>query len=217
MSNIVFIEPNKIDSIPFTTSDVIAEYTQNNYRSVQRIIEKHINRLETFGRVRFQITPFATKGGVQDKKIYELNEPQATLLITFLKNTDIVADFKTELVRQFYQMRAELLKRQMLRIQLKPIRRELTDVIQENPDKGKWSYKLYTDLAYKVVIGKNAVQIRKERGAKKSDVAVDYMTSEEIEQITKVQNQISVLHEMGLGYEQIKAILFDKKLIGKIA
>ena len=40
MKDIVFLQPNKIDSEPFTTSDVIAEWTGNNYRSVQRIIER---------------------------------------------------------------------------------------------------------------------------------------------------------------------------------
>ena len=40
MKDIVFLQPHKIDSEPFTTSDVIAEWTGNNYRSVQRIIER---------------------------------------------------------------------------------------------------------------------------------------------------------------------------------
>lgn len=131
MSELVYLEPKRIDAEPFTTSDVIAEYTQNSYRSIQRTIERQLKRLETFGRVRFEITPLQTKGGVQDHKVYHLNEAQATLLITFLKNTDIVADFKVELVRQFYAMRAELLQRQMRRAELNPIRRELTDIIRE--------------------------------------------------------------------------------------
>jgi phage regulator Rha-like protein len=56
MSNLVFLEPNKIDAIPFTTSDVIAEYAGIDYRSVQRIIETHRARLEKFGIMRFEIT-----------------------------------------------------------------------------------------------------------------------------------------------------------------
>ena len=110
MSELVFIQGD-LKSEPFTTSDVVAEYTGNSYRSIQRTIEKHLHRLEKFGQVRFQITPVKYARGTNEKKVYQLNEPQATLLITFLKNTDIVADFKTELVRQFYIMRAELMKR----------------------------------------------------------------------------------------------------------
>ena len=49
----------------------------------------------------------------------------------------------------------------MLRTELKPIRREMTDVIQE-VDNSKWAYKKYTDLAYKMATGKTAAQLRKE-------------------------------------------------------
>ena len=217
MKELVFLEPNCMKSEPFTTSDVIAEMTGNSYRSVQRTIEKHLNRLEKFGQVRFEITAVKYARGSNDKKVYQLNEPQATLLITFLKNTDIVADFKTELVRQFYTMRAELLNRQINRQAGIPIRRELTDEIQSRPDKGKWSYKLYTDLAYKMVTGYRAAALREHRGAKKGTVAKDYMTAEEMAEVTKLEYRISVLHEMGMDYEQIKAMLMNCKLAGKIA
>lgn len=209
MSDLVFLEPNKIDSEPFTTSDIIAERTGNSYRSIQRIIERHKSRLESFGRVRFEITPFETNGGTQKHKIYFLNEPQATLLITFLRNTDIVADFKTELVRQFYAMRNELLRRQIERAALKPIRREMTDVIQAY-DNGKWSYKKYTDLAYKSVLGKNAAQIRKERGASPKAKAVDYLTADELVAVTKGTYQIAVLLEKTQDYELVKSLMLSK-------
>lgn len=217
MNELVYIEPNKIGSEPFTTSDVIAKCTKNNYRSVQRIIENQIKRLEKFGVMRFEITlPQKGSKGGRPKKVYQLNEPQATLLITFLRNTDIVADFKTELVRQFYAMRAELMKRQMYRNQLKPIRREMTDIIQE-VDSSKWAFKKYTDLAYKTALGKNAAQLRKERGASSKSVAVEYMTSDEIAAVSKLESQIGVLLEMGMDYEQVKMLLLNRKLIGNIA
>lgn len=216
MSTLVFLEPNKIDAVPFTTSDVIAQWTQNGYRSIQRTIERQITRLEKFGRVRFEITPLQTKGGVQDHKVYHLNEEQATLLITFLKNTDTVADFKVELVRQFFAMRAELLKRQILRAELRPVRREMTDVIKE-VDASKWAYKKYTDLAYKSAVGKNAAQLRRERSASKKACAADYLTSGEIESVTKRQSQIAVLLELGMDYEQVKALVLERRLMGTVA
>jgi phage regulator Rha-like protein len=216
MNELVFIEPNKIGAVPFTTSDVIAEYAGIDYRSVQRTIEKQSERLSKFGRVRFEITPTQTKGGVQDKKIYHLTEEQATLLITFLKNTDRVADFKTELVRQFYLMRSELQKREISRMALKPIRRELTDVIQEI-DHSKWDYKLYTDLAYKLVTGMNAAQLRKDRNAPKDSTAIEYMTSDEIERVAGLTHKIGVLLEMGLDYYQIKALLVNRQMLGRLA
>lgn len=217
MCDLVFLEPNCIQAIPFTTSDVIAEYAKIANRSVYLLIEKHVKQLEKFGRVSFEMRPLQTKGGIQEIKIYHLNEQQATLLITFLKNTEPVIQFKVELVQQFYAMRTELQHRQIGREQLKPIRRELTDVIQDNPDHNVWDFKIYTDLAYKSVIGKNAAQIRVDRGACKTAKAIDYMTSTEISKVARAENQISVLCEMGLGYYQIKAMLLNRQMIGKIS
>jgi phage regulator Rha-like protein len=214
MNELVFLEPNRIDAVPFTTSDVIAETTGITHRRIKSSIVKNISALETFGKV---VQYGATLGGRGNEAGYQLSEQQATLLITFLKNTPAVVAFKTELVRQFYLMREELFKRQVSRQELKPIRRELTDVIQEKSPDAKWAYKQYTDLAYKAVLGKIAAQVRKERNAKNTDVAIDYMTSDEIRAITKLQNQIAVLVDMGMDYHQIKSLLLNKALSVRIA
>lgn len=215
MTDLVFLEPHKIDAVPFTTSDVIAESTKISYRSIQRTIERQSHRLEAFGRVRFEITPLQTKGGVQDHKIYFLNEEQATLLITFLKNNDIVADFKVELVRQFYAMRRELLQRRVERAKLLPSRRDMTDAIrdcvQDSPHKSMW-YKHYTDLAYRAAFGKSAAQLRKERNAPRKAIAADYMTADELSAVERITKQIGVLVEMRLDYGQIKAMLLNPAL-----
>lgn len=217
MSNLVFLESQKMDTIPFTTSEVIAEYAKVKPESVDRLIRRQIQALEQFGTVGFEIRVCPHRTGATTKKIYHLSEEQATLLIAFLQNTEPVVRFKTELVRQFYLMKTELFQRKMRRIELKPVRRELTDTIRDNPGSGKWDYKLFTDLAYKAVTGKNAVQLRKERGAKKNAAAIDYMTAEEIAAVTKKQYQISALIELGMDYHQIKSIVLERKVLGRIA
>lgn len=207
MNHLVFLTPNTQE--PFTTSDVIAEMTGNSYRSVQRIIEKQSDRLSRFGRVRFEITPTQTKGGVQNKKVYHLNEQQATLLITFLKNTDVVADFKVELVRQFYAMRFELYKVQAAKMERRPVRVSMTDAIKALPDSPHkaMKYGQYTDLAYKLALGRTARQLRKDRGADKHTVASDYMTAEEISLVSEMENRIAVLIGIGMSYQEVKKSL----------
>jgi len=217
MNDLVFLKPNNIKAIPLTTSDIIAMSAEIKHHAVQQIILKHESRLKQFGQVAFEMRAVKKARGIKYEKIFHLNEEQATLLITFLKNTEPVIQFKTELVRQFYAMRSELQHRQIGREQLRPIRRELTDVISDNPDHSRWDYKTYTDLAYKFVTDRNAAQIRKDRGASKTAAAIDYMTADEIGRIAKLQNQISVLCEMGLDYYQIKAMLLNRQMIGKIA
>lgn len=214
MSDLVFLDPNKIDAIPFTTSDVIATYAQISHHAVQQMISKHENSLRAFGIIAFEMRKLDGRG--RPETIYHLNEEQATLLITFLKNTEPVIRFKVELVRQFYAMRSELIKRRIERTGLKPIRRELTDVIQE-VDESKWAYKKYTDLAYKSSIGKNAAQLRKERSAPHSATAIDYMTADEIASVAKRQSQISVLLEMGMSYEQVKAMVLEHRIVVSIS
>ena len=215
MDNIVFLEPNKIDSEPFTTSDVIAEFAGVNHHAIQQMISKYEKDLCEFGKVAFEMRPLPESRTKQSILVYYLNEQQATLLITYLKNTERVRAFKKELVRQFYAMRQELLKRQTGRAELKPIRRELTDVIKEQEPDDQWAYKKYTDLAYKSSIGKNAAQLRRERDAPKKAKAVDYLTSDEIAAVAKRQNQIAVLLEMGMDYAQIKSVVLGAVIQAK--
>jgi phage regulator Rha-like protein len=217
MDKLVYLEPNCLKSEPFTTSETIAQYAQIKKESIDRLIRSQQSALEAFGLVGFEIRANQTVRGIREEKVYHLNEQQATLLITFLKNTEPVVAFKTELVRQFYAMRKELQRREMLRVGMKPIRRELTDVIRDRPDASKWDYKLFTDLAYKTVIGRNAAQVRKDRGAKPEATAIDYMTSEEIAAVAKLQSQIAVLLEMGMCYQQIKMMLLNRQVVGNIA
>ena len=212
MSNLVFLEPNCIKAVPFTTSKVIAEFTMVGHRHIKKQISLHKSSLETFGLL---VAHETESTGGRPEEIALLNEQQATLLVTFLKNTPVVVSFKTELVRQFYEMRTELQKRQIGKLELKPTRRTLTDEIQGNPEHGKWDYKLFTDLAYKTATGKIASTLRKDRGASKKAVALDYMTSEEISLVEKLTYKIAVLYESGFNYYQIKALLLERKMIGK--
>ena len=212
MTDIVFLEPDKIDSEPFTTSDVIAEFAGVNHHAIQQMISKYEKDLYEFGKVAFEMRPLPESRTKQSILVYHLNEQQATLLMTYLKNTERVRAFKKELVRQFYAMRQELLKRQTGRAELKPIRRELTDMIKDREPDDQWAYKKYTDLAYKSSIGKNAAQLRRERDAPKKAKAVDYLTSDEIAAVAKRQNQIAVLLEMGMDYTQIKSIISGSEI-----
>lgn len=213
MSELVFLDPNKLDAVPFTTSEVIAEFAGVKHHAIQQLIAKHEADFDEFGVIAFEMRkpPAGSKGG-RPETVYHLTEEQATLLMTYLKNTPQVRAFKKELVRQFYTMRRELVKREVERVKLTPTRRELTDAIRDcvpdSPHKAMW-YKHYTDLAYRAVFGRSAVQLRKERGAPKGAVATDYLTSDELGEVERVTKQIGVLVEMRLDYQAIKRIVAD--------
>lgn len=212
MNDLVFLDPNRLDAIPFTTSKVIAEVTGMNHRRVKDAIRKHESTFLEFGLLGAYETE---SSGGRPEEIVKLNEEQATFLMTLLKNTPTVVAFKKELVRQFYAMRSELVRRQVNRAKMLPSRRDLTDAIRdcipESPHKGMW-YKHYTDLAYRAAFGMSAAQLRKARNAPKGSVAADYLTSEEMESVERITKQVGVLVEMRLDYQQIKRMLLQQRL-----
>ena len=113
---LVLIKPIGSRMEPYTTADTVAQYAQVQTDTVSRLIRKHMNDLEEFGKVGFEIRlPAPGSKGGRPEKLYHLNEQQATLLITYLKNTESVRRFKKALVREFFKARNELSRREIQR------------------------------------------------------------------------------------------------------
>lgn len=49
MEELVFLEPNKIDSVPFTVSDIIAECAGVKHHAIQQLIIKYEADFKEFG------------------------------------------------------------------------------------------------------------------------------------------------------------------------
>lgn len=94
-----------IDGEAVTSSLAIAQGTSNPHASVLKLVRNNQEDFEEFGRVGFEIRPFDTAGGTQKRTVAYLNEHQATLLMTYLRNTTVVKDFKKKLVRAFFELR----------------------------------------------------------------------------------------------------------------
>ena len=171
MLDLVFYTDNTLKAEPYTTSEIIANNTNNSRVSVRRLIEKHIDRLKQFGKVEFEMQPLPSG---QKAKVYKLNEQQATLLITFLDNSDIVANFKTLLVKQFYEMRDELTKRNINRAIEKPVKKTLMDCIKKWKYASKYAYSNINRLLIKGATGLSIKALKKERGGPKA--ALDLLT-----------------------------------------
>lgn len=94
------------DGLPTTTSLAIADGTGNQHKNVLELIRNNISDFEEFGRVAFETrvagqSPNPTKYAV-------LNEQHATLLLTYMRNSEIVKAFKKRLVAEFFAMRQAL-------------------------------------------------------------------------------------------------------------
>jgi len=107
MSKVVAIVTAKRNK-PTTTSVIVAENCGIQHKNTIALIRKYQADFETFGRVAFETRTFKTAGGMQSQEFVNLNESQATYLITLFKNTEIVRAFKLRLVQEFAIMRESL-------------------------------------------------------------------------------------------------------------
>ena len=188
---------------PYTTSEIIAECAGVQHHTVTRLLRNHKERFTAFGFYGFEIHKLDGKG--RPKKVYRLNEQQATLLITYLDNTPQVIDFKTNLVKAFFEMRDELSKRQLQRELEKPKRKSLTEAIQTWEKAPKHAYSTLTNLLLKGVTGKNKTQLMKERESKNG---IDGLTSVELANYQRLEDMAIALINLNMGYSEIKNLVF---------
>lgn len=99
------------DGEPTTTSLVVAQGTGVEHRAVLQLVRRNLADFEEFGRVAFEMRPFDTAGGAQHREVAVLNEAQATLLMTYMRNSEVVRAFKKRLVHAFFELRARLAAR----------------------------------------------------------------------------------------------------------
>lgn len=135
----------------FTNSKIIAEGTGNQHESVVAIIKKYEADICEFGKLKYFDLKSGKRG--QPEKIYFLNEEQATLLMTYMRNNAVVRKFKKNLVSQFYKMRRFLLEKQSkqwqdTRIINKENRIKETDVIKMLADYAKEQGSTHSDKLY---------------------------------------------------------------------
>lgn len=93
------------------TSETIAEGAGVEHRAVLQLIGKRSFELEQFGPVAFEMRQGSAlpQGGFgASTRVALLNEQQATLLMSFQKNTDQVIAFKVALVKGFFEMARQL-------------------------------------------------------------------------------------------------------------
>ncbi len=105
--NIVTINDGKV----VTTSLAIAHGTENDHASVIKLVRSYQADMEEFGPLGFEIQkgkPLPQGGFAKATEYAILNEQQSTLLLTYMRNSDIVRAFKKRLVKEFWAMAEQL-------------------------------------------------------------------------------------------------------------
>lgn len=114
MSDLTTLVQNDDQGNLVTTSEAIAEGARVEHRAVLQTLTKYATDFERFGRVAFEMRSgeLRPQGGTgRATRVAILNEHQATLLLTYAKNTDQVRRFKADLVEQFYRMAQQIQER----------------------------------------------------------------------------------------------------------
>ena len=205
--NLVYLDGKKE---PYTTNEIIAEYAEIDRISVRKLIESHKEDLEVFGVLSFEMTkPSKGSLGGRPRKIYHLNEQQATLLITYLDNTKPVREFKVALVKAFFEMRDEVSKFREQRALEKPTHKTLNEVISKWDNAPTMAFPTVNNLLLKLSSDKNKKKLIEDRGGK---TGLDCLTSVELAKYQAYERAVIPLIELNMEYGVIRDTLKQVQL-----
>ena len=188
---------------PYTTSEIIAECAEVQHHTITRLIREHKSDFETLGILGFEIHKLDARG--QPKKSYILNEQQATLLITYLKNTEPVREFKKNLVKAFFELRNEVAAFRYQRALEKSKRKTLHDSIETWPVAPKHAHSTMNNLLLKGASGRNKRQLMAARGGYNG---IDSLTSIELVIYQALEDMVIAMINLGMTYQEIKIMVF---------
>ncbi len=197
---LVYMDGNKE---PYTTSEIVAECAGVQHHTVTRLLRNHKERFEAFGFYGFQIHKLDGKG--RPKKVYHLNEQQATLLITYLDNTPQVVKFKTNLVKAFFEMRDELAEFKLQRALEQPKRKSLHEAIEHWEQAPKHAHPTLNNLLLRGASGMNKRQLMTARGGYNG---IDSLTSDELVRYQDLEDMAIAMIKLGMTYQEIKSMVF---------
>jgi len=166
-----------------------------------RYIKKHLNTYkEEFESLGLLVAHATESNGGRPEEIFELNEQQATFLMTLLKNKKEVVRFKLDLTKAFFLMKNELQARQETRHIGIAIRKSLTDTIRNKVDEEgrfkKFAYSNYSKLVYKKILGKTVKKAKEELGLKEKDNIRNFLNMDQLQKVQDLESKIAFYIEM---------------------
>lgn len=120
-----------------------------------------------------------------------------------------------EVEKRYREVKAQEQKRIIQREAGKVVRNMLTDTIKERiPDSPNkhFMYPNYTRLIYKILFNKTVSELRAERGLSKKDNLREHFNTDELKEIQALENTVTGLINLGMGYKEIKEILNQRYL-----
>ena len=143
MESIVTLSGN----LPVVSSTAIAEGVGREHKSVIQLVRQNLSDFEEFGPLTFEMRvgkPLPQGGFAYRTEIALLNEQQATLLLTYMRNNEVVRAFKKRLVRAFYEMAKRVRQeadstRRVLPFQQKNLEKDVRAIVAHRPHARAWT------------------------------------------------------------------------------
>lgn len=187
----------------FTDSLTIAEKSKNQHESIVRLMMDNHSDFEEYGKLEFTDLKSGKRG--RPTKVYFLNEQQATLLLTYLNNSQPVKEFKKNLVREFYKMKEFIKSLQTARLEFP----EFTEAIMNAHEEPKYyHFSNELDMINRIVLGLSAKQFKEKNNIDKTVNSIrPYLSQEQIKGIETLQRFDIGLITMESDYQKRKEIL----------
>lgn len=201
---------NKEEITVVTSLDVAETFGKEHYHVIEDIreIASKISTPEFSGL--FYETEYKASNGKKNP-MYYMNRDGFTLLVMGYTGEKAM-QFKMAYIKQFNAMEKALIGKVKEREKGIAVRQALTNAIKESGENERMhghAYSTYTDLIYKVVLGKSAKQLREELGIGKQDNLRDSLSAEELAKVKSVEMVVSGLVDCGWGYDDIKNFILN--------
>ncbi|MED3550167.1 Rha family transcriptional regulator [Cytobacillus praedii] len=141
---------------------------------------------------------------------YKLSKDLLVLVIFSFRKLERAQVLQKAYIAQFNAMEKELhwWRARYLGID---VRNDLTDAIKEYCENPKWyDYVNFTDLVYQSLYGKKTKQIRNENGLEKKANVRKYLSEDCLNQVKKIESEISVLMSYEFDYSKNKLMMNNK-------
>ncbi|AYG01451.1 Rha family transcriptional regulator [Lactococcus allomyrinae] len=195
----------------YTTTEIIAERSDNSYKVVSDLVRKYRSELEKIAPLNSFLKKLNANDVGRSRKVYHLNEQQTLFFIPLLGNTPAVVQFKFDLAAAFVALRNELQARKIARAVEKPKGITLHQAISEwnhYPRHGKIWHTIIRSLLATTVTGLTKKQIQaRDTDWRKEKTLLDLLDSEEMERYKMLENIVISMIEAGSDYDPIKAAI----------